>query len=714
MSNTKKTTKASTNATATKKTSKKTKSVELVESDSDNEPEVKTKKTKKTKKADESEEDVEKTKKRKKAKNVEPETQEEQFDHRKLPMFSNEVLESIYKTEYEAYKKSIDDLDKQLENQTGKGLSDKDKENLLNVKNTSVEKIEKNFKESIEYIKSNIYFGYDGYYYVKVSSGNGDFSIKEYDKKSFNDTFGAFIKENNPFVHKWYKSYSVKYVLTMSLAQPRTFQDKHRINHFNLFAGYKYDKRDERDEARIERGKEGLEFMLNHLKEVLNSGNEQNYEYDRNWIIKLINGNKMKTMLYYKSKQGTGKSSFVTLIKNALGVKNFLPVTDEKHITGEFNGSLMGKALVYLDEVVHDYDSAKSLLNRLKVFITEDMVSYRNLFKSLQESLNVSSFIMTGNFDGIKLDDFSTGKDRRVKIADVLEELKDQGYYDLLKKYSTSEDVAYALFWYCIDNYDPEFDELSELKKLPLTKTKENMIRQSLGTIITFLKHFVHNEDCDKHIKPKDFYKIYKEYMTTELGGRALLNKNSFIEKLNEHKKYIVQCSAKIDGGNTTNYIKIDVEKMIKHFINEKFYDVDYDDIPPKYEHLFEMPDKPTVEVKQSEIYNIELTNNDRRDNKLKKLTRETIKQSNMIIALKALLNKHNISFEEIDEEFDNSTKKSSTKKINEEESDSESDDEDRTNVESESESEDEKPSKKTKKSTKDNLNLNKLNSMLR
>ena len=41
-----------------------------------------------------------------------------------------------------------------------------------------------------------------------------------------------------------------------------------------------------------------------------------------------------------------------------------------------------------------------------------------------------------------------------------------------------------------IDNNNKDFNELSELKKLPMTETKKQMVRQALDTATIFFKVF--------------------------------------------------------------------------------------------------------------------------------------------------------------------------------------------------------------------------------
>ena len=143
---------------------------------------------------------------------------------------------------------------------------------------------------------------------------------------------------------------------------------------------------------------------------------------------------------------GVGKSSIVRFISLVMGLYNTITLSNENVFMGEFNGSLCGKALCFLDEIVHNFNDFKSLYNKLKPYIKDETMTYRNLYEKLKTMLNLTSFIMGGNYDMLKLDDPTKGEDRRIKINDVLKILKSSEYFKQLDDYINDEDVQYAFF----------------------------------------------------------------------------------------------------------------------------------------------------------------------------------------------------------------------------------------------------------------------------
>ena len=274
--------------------------------------------------------------------------------------------------------------------------------------------------------------------------------------------------------------------------------------------------------------------------------------------------------------------------------------------------------MVILDEICHDYNDFKNLGNSLKPYITEPIIGYRDLYEKMKPLKNLSSFVMSGNFDMLKLD--PNGEDRRTKINDCDNVLKDQKYYDDLQKHCEDENVIYSMFWYCIDNFDSSFNELRELKLLPVTETKKNMIRQSLDTSITFLKHFINDTRINDYIKPKELYSAYEVYMNEKEKKKQMMNKNTFLEKLKDCSYIKFEYNKKLNKCEPTNYIKIDRKAMIEYFKLKNYFD-EYDEI--NFENL------DVVERESDELNIINKSNNQtelQKENQLLKEENEKLK----------------------------------------------------------------------------------------
>jgi hypothetical protein len=308
------------------------------------------------------------------------------------------------------------------------------------MKSLSTEDYEKIFPKTTSYIKNNIFHGYDSMYYVLNKNSHGHILPLEYNNANFTSTFGKYFETH---IANWFNKYSRKIVLTISNTEDRVFK-KNNTNYLNLFSGYRFNRRDKRDLERIQRGSKGVKFIWNHIYEIWNSSVDLNFKYDQKWIRKLMFGNKLKTMIYLKGKMGRGKTAIVKFIMKCMGMHNCLTLSNDAVFMSDFNGPLVGVTLCLLDEIVHDFNIFKSLYNKLKPYITDDDMAYRNLYEKLKNLLNLTSFIMSGNYDMLKLDDPTKGDDRRIKPNDVTEKLQSAEYFMKLDSYIDNEDVQYA------------------------------------------------------------------------------------------------------------------------------------------------------------------------------------------------------------------------------------------------------------------------------
>ncbi len=112
-----------------------------------------------------------------------------------------------------------------------------------------------------------------------------------------------------------------------------------------------------------------------------------------------------------------------------------------------------------------------------------------------------------------------------------------------------------------------------------MTETKKNMIIQSLDTAIKFLKNSINDKKVmNAYIKPKDLYIKYADFVNEGKNKEKPLNKEHFMERLKDQKEIITFTTKKIDGGNTTNYIYINREKLIDVFTKKHCFN-EYDDI---------------------------------------------------------------------------------------------------------------------------------------
>jgi hypothetical protein len=113
------------------------------------------------------------------------------------------------------------------------------------------------------------------------------------------------------------------------------------------------------------------EMFNMHIKHILCGGDEELHTYVLDWVADIIQDpmNPKGTAIVMHGKEGTGKGTFCELVGKIVGRDHYKHVTNERHLTGNFNYHLMDGLLVFADEVV--YGGSRSTAGILKSMVTE-------------------------------------------------------------------------------------------------------------------------------------------------------------------------------------------------------------------------------------------------------------------------------------------------------------------------------------------------------
>ena len=119
--------------------------------------------------------------------------------------------------------------------------------------------------------------------------------------------------------------------------------------------------------------KQGVQAILNFIKEVLASDNQASYDYLIKWISNMLKGNKNDSCLYLKGKQGIGKSTLCDFLKNYVIGLDLILETGSEPLKSQFNAIVGGKLLIVFEELenfsVNEWTAVSSVLKR---WITSD------------------------------------------------------------------------------------------------------------------------------------------------------------------------------------------------------------------------------------------------------------------------------------------------------------------------------------------------------
>lgn len=149
---------------------------------------------------------------------------------------------------------------------------------------------------------------------------------------------------------------------------------------YNTWCGWPYSPDDSGD----------CSLFLNHILEVICSGNKELYNWVVDWMADGIQDpeNPKGTAIVMKGEEGTGKGTLADTYGRLFGA-HYRHLIDDHHLIGNFNAHLMNALMVFADEII--WGGNKKAAGKLKGLVTErfiigerkgvDAVTMRNMIR---------------------------------------------------------------------------------------------------------------------------------------------------------------------------------------------------------------------------------------------------------------------------------------------------------------------------------------------
>lgn len=229
--------------------------------------------------------------------------------------------------------------------------------------------------------------------------------------------------------------------------------------------------------------------FLNHIRDVICAGNEENYDYLIKWMARVVQepASPGQVAVVIQGGRGTGKGFFTNEF-GALFGRHYIQVSNASHLVGNFNAHLRDVLLIFSDEAFYAGDRKHNAT--LKTLITEDILPIEAKGVDVEFGENFVHLIMASNDDHV----VRTGVDERrffiLKVAETRKqdaahfnalaaEMHDGGRENLLS-YLQSVDLS----GFQVRNV-PKTDALSEQTTLSLDPKEEWLMRRlEEGTIL--------------------------------------------------------------------------------------------------------------------------------------------------------------------------------------------------------------------------------------
>lgn len=378
---------------------------------------------------------------------------------------------------------------------------------------------------------------------------------------------------------KWFLKHNpTNLTLDQDPYNERFFQDPvTQRQYLNISKGFKH-KVIKPYDSYADEIKEKVQFILRHIRDVWNSGNEEQYFYVLLWLSYALTSRKVETALYLKSGEGTGKSIVIEFfIEHVIGQELGLSTSNMGQLL-RFNSQLIGKTLLVGEELASASKSEwTSLSDIIKDLITGKMIDFEAKYSNITHLKNIISLIMiTNNENTLKF-----GKDaRRYFFADISHDrVGDIAYFDELADYCNDPLVGECFYMYLREHCAkyPDFNEA----RMPMTAQKIAVKARNITPLLQYFKdmYVCRGKDVELTLLSNE-YSSFKEYC--ELNALQWQKDHSTIQGFHTHIKEIAifnTKSMKSNGlkSNVLHIQHVSHECMLKYYKSKHLWNDDYD-----------------------------------------------------------------------------------------------------------------------------------------
>jgi hypothetical protein len=344
---------------------------------------------------------------------------------------------------------------------------------------------------------------------------------------------------------------------------------KNAAGTFNLFTGFKAIC-----DPSIEINMEFVQPWLDHVRNVLTSGDAVLYEYVISWLAHIMQypSNKIGTGLLFKSEQGAGKGIFFDLIiKHIIGRDYSTSINDMNQLLGNFNAIIEHKLLTVCDEI-QNYGGAFKSNDKLKSLITnESIIIERKGFDS-QTVEDFNNYVFLTNNDwAVKVE---TSDRRYVIIEASSERIGDRGYFNNLLRL-TNDVVGTHLY-----NWLMRFEITIDLRSVPNTKArtqlKMNSVPEPILWLIQVLRGEIDNIACGDELHPGPALFRSFTVWATNGGYKHIYTERTFLQTISK----VIKSEVRRQDGKTVRGYVLDQEGLLAALRTYlKLPDLNLDDI---------------------------------------------------------------------------------------------------------------------------------------
>lgn len=333
---------------------------------------------------------------------------------------------------------------------------------------------------------------------------------------------------------------------------------------------------------------ESVDMFFKHIKEVICSNNEYDYDIVCKFFASCCAGHKVKFCLYLEDmKNQTGKGTIINKMLEILGERAHKTSSIEQVET--YTKKMEGRCLINLDEIPVNVVS-KTFQDKMKGLITEDYFDCREMHQTPYSQRNTFNIILTSNNSSISLTQTNQNRYFMPTISDKYQDNLE--YFKTLHKKINRKEVNILIFQRFIKIYEEEIKPINWIGNC--LKQTDAVIAKSINALPPFIKWlkttFLHNrEGIDSQCN--EFFLDYKMQSNDKTSENKLA---VYLKDLNVIIKRI--------GGTSKRKYVVSYEHLLESFYKKNWLDktTDYELIE-EYETTINKPVGPVVELKVDE-----------------------------------------------------------------------------------------------------------------
>jgi hypothetical protein len=308
---------------------------------------------------------------------------------------------------------------------------------------------------------------------------------------------------------------------------------------FNLWTGYKATLTDF-DTI------EPLQRILKHIREVYCSDSEEVYEYflDLLYMMFKVPEKSLGVAVFLFSRtQGTGKNTFIDFLRDCVvGNQMTYECAGLDSLISKHNSMMKNKKLVVVDEIASSAETWHSNFDKMKTLITSEniVINPKGVNQFIVKNL-ATYFFLSNNPDAIRLE----STDRRYLCLEVSNKyVGNTAYFNSLRDTFTQENGNIFYSWLLKRGDDTS--RVINIRKIPVTQFKKDIIHQSASSSTLFLDYLKENRD---ELKDDEFSGVDEDYIISATRVYELYESwcKSNGEKIKKQRKFFLDIKGMVE-----------------------------------------------------------------------------------------------------------------------------------------------------------------------